>query len=102
MTTFPGDQSHPAGGAVGEPAVTSSAPSESGDLVRRRQPLDFDQDRYDRELIDEWYRRNEQDIESHDEQAVISANLDNDHLAACLWSVQQATRRLNAALRERR
>ena len=94
----PGRQSSPdKGGAVGHDlrAVT-------GDPVRRRQPLDFDQDRYDREVIDEWYRRNEQDIESQDEQAQFSANLDDDHLAACLWSVQQATRRLNLALRERR
>jgi hypothetical protein len=64
--------------------------------------VEFDQERYRAGAIDEWYRRSCAVIELLDEQAMIGADYDDDHLSACLWSLQQAARRLDLALRERR
>ena len=92
MTTFPGDQSSPdAGGAVGEPAVTGSAPSESGDPVRRRQPL-----------VEALYHQNSAVAELLAGMESVTADLDDDTLSGGLWSLQQACLRFDRDLRARR
>lgn len=90
--TFPGDQSSPdAGGAVGEPAVTGSAPSESGDPVRRRQTL-----------VDVLYHQNSAVAELLAGMESVCADLDDDTLSGDLWSLQQACLRFDRDLRVRR
>jgi hypothetical protein len=64
--------------------------------------LEIDYERYRAAILNDWYRRNRVVIESLDEQASFSSDYGDDHLSACLWSLQRAAQSLDLALRERR
>ena len=87
----PGRQSSPdTGGAVGDSAVTGSAP-DWGDPVRRRQ-----------RLVEALYHQNSAVAELLAGMESVTADLDDDTLSADLWSLQQACLRFDRDLRVRR